>query len=333
MRSQDGTVPLRSFGQQAILRWLSFENRISRWHDIASARASSHTVPQPDKKVTAFVLAGGGSLGAVQVGMLAAFARQGIVPDFVVGASVGAINAAYYAAEPDQRGVARLKRIWRQLRRTDVFPFSPVASLLGLFGKTDHLIAPTALRLLIESELPYQRLEDAPLPCHVVATDALEGTEVILSSGEAAPALLASAAIPAVFPPVNIDGRFLLDGGVANNTPVSTAVTLGATRVIVLPTGISCRLEAPPRGALGLALHALNLLIMRHLVKDIERFAGVIEVIVVPPLCPLTTTSYDFSQSANLIRRAEATTRLWLRTDGLHRLGTAAELLPHHHDE
>ena len=99
--------------------------------------------------------------------------------------------------------------------------------MLGFFGKTDHLVAPAPLRSLIESELPYQRLEDARLPCYVVATDALEGNEVVLSTGPAATALLASAAVPAVFPPVLIDGRFLLDGGVANNTPVSIAVELG----------------------------------------------------------------------------------------------------------
>ena len=280
---------------------------------------------------TAFVLAGGGSLGAVQVGMLAALARRRIVPDFVVGASVGAINAAYYAAEPDSRGVERLKRIWLQLRRTDVFPFSPIASVLGFLGKTDHLIAPAPLRKLIESELPYQRLENARLPCHVVATDALEGTEVVLSSGPAATALLASAAIPAVFPPVTFDGRFLLDGGVANNTPISTAIKMGATRVIVLPTGISCALQAPPRGAMALAMHALNLLIMRQLVGDIERFAGVCEVVTVAPLCPLATTTYDFSQSADLIHRAESASRLWLQTNGLHHIGTPPALLSHDH--
>ena len=283
------------------------------------------------KSLTAFVLAGGGSLGAVQVGMLAALTRRGIVPDFVVGASVGAINAAYYAAEPDERGVERLKRIWCGLRRTDVFPFSPMAGMLGFFGKTDHLVSSAPLRSLIESELPYQRLEDAQLPCYVVATDALDGAEVVLSSGPATTALLASAAIPAVFPPVRLDGRFLLDGGVSNNTPVSIAVKLGATRVIVLPTGISCALQAPPRGAMPLALHALNLLIMRQLVNDIERCAGAADVVTVPPLCPLSTTSYDFSQSAALIHRAEATTRLWLRTDGLHHLGAPPALLSHHH--
>ena len=289
-------------------------------------------MPESTKSVTAFVLAGGGSLGAVQVGMLAAFARRGIVPDFVVGASVGAINAAYYAAEPDDRGVDRLKRIWLQLRRADVFPLSPIASVLGFFGRTNHLVAPAPLRALIENELPYQRLEDARLPCHVVATDALEGTDVVLSSGPAGAALLASSAIPAVFPPVKIDGRFLLDGGVANHTPISTAVERGATRVVVLPTGTSCRLQAPPRGVIALALHALNLLTMRQLVKDIERFTGLVDVAVVPPLCPLTTSIYDFSQSADLIRRAEAATRLWLRTDGLHHFGATPALLPHHHN-
>jgi NTE family protein len=290
-------------------------------------------MPEPRKNKTAFVLAGGGSQGAVQVGMLAALARQGVVPDFVVGVSVGAINAAYYAAEPDDRGVERLKRIWLQLRRTDVFPFSPIASLLGFFGKTDHLVSPAPLRSLIESELPYQRLEDARIPCYVVATDALEGTEVVLSSGPAATALLASAAIPAIFPPVTLGERYLLDGGVSNNTPLSTALRTGAARVIVLPTGISCALQEPPRGAMALALHALNLLIMRQLVNDIERFAGVADVVIVPPLCPLSTTTYDFSQSADLIHRAEAATRLWLRTDGLHRLGTPPALLPHHHHD
>jgi NTE family protein len=297
-----------------------------------TAEDQASAVTQHPKNMTAFVLAGGGSLGAVQVGMLAALVRRGIVPDLVVGASVGAINAAYYAAEPDDRGVERLKRIWLKLRRTDVFPFSPMASVLGFFGKADHLVAAAPLRSLIESELPYQRLEEARLPCYVVATDALEGTDVVLSSGPAATALLASAAIPAVFPPVMIEGRFLLDGGVANNTPISIAVKLGATRVIVLPTGTSCALQALPRGTIGLALHALNLLIMRQLVNDIERFSGVAEVVMVPPLCPLATTTYDFSKSADLIRRAEAATRLWLRTDGLDRLGASPALLPHHHD-
>jgi len=126
--------------------------------------------------------------------------------------------------------------------------------------------------------------------------------------------------------------RHLIDGGVANNTPISTAVDLGATRVIVLPTGMSCGLTGPPRGAVALALHALNLLIMRQLLKDIERFAGHAELVVLPPLCPLTTNTYDFSHTGELIHRAEAATRLWLRKNGLLSGGAPAELQFHHHE-
>jgi len=280
---------------------------------------------------TAFVLAGGGSLGAVQVGMLKALTRNNIVPDLVIGASVGAINAAYFAAAPSSEGVTQLERTWLRLRSADVFPLSPVKSLLAILGKRDHLISSARLRALIESELPCERIERTKLPCYVVATDVLAGTEVCLSSGPVVPALLASAAIPAVFPGVSIEGRHLIDGGVANNTPISSAVKLGASRIIVLATGISCALERPPQGVVALALHAVNLLVMRQLVSDIEHFSNRAEIIVLPPLCPVSVSSYDFSQTADLVRRAEAKTRLWLQKRGLQSAGAPEELLPHEH--
>ena len=284
----------------------------------------------PQARKTAFVLAGGGSLGAVQVGMLKALCDGGIAPDLVVGASVGAINAAYFAASPDAAGIARLERIWLGLRGADVFPFSMLGTALCLFGRREHLAFPHRLRTLIETELPYQRLEDAPLPCHVVATDVLDGTEVTLSRGDAAQALLASAAIPAVFPFVTIAGRALMDGGIASNTPISAAFALGATRVIVLPTGLPCALQVPPRGAIAMALHALNLLSMRQLLADVDRFAGRCELVVVPPLCPLVTNTYDFSRTPELIERAESATRHWLQ-QGMQVHDARWALLPHRH--
>lgn len=287
----------------------------------------------PDKTRTAFVMAGGGSLGAVQVGMLKALVRKGVLPDFVVGASVGAINSAYFACAPNPDGIARLERIWQRLRTADVFPFSPLNGLLALLGRRDHVVSSARLQALIESELPCSRLEESQLPCYVVATDVLAGTEVCLNDGPLTPALLASAAIPAVFPRVVIGGRHLIDGGVANNTPISSAVKLGASRIIVLPTGTSCALTVPPRGAVALAMHAVNLLVMRQLASDIDHFSSRAEIVVLPPLCPVKVTSYDFSQTADLIRRAEASTRLWLKQNGLHSHGTPEELLPHeHHD-
>lgn len=279
---------------------------------------------------TAFVLAGGGSLGAVQVGMLKALSRQRITPDFIVGASVGAINGAYYAASPDEAGVARLERLWLRLRSPDIFPFSLLGAALCLLGKRDHLAPAHRLLALIESELPYRRLEQAQVPCHVVATDVLDGTEVVLSSGEVAPALLASAAIPAVFPLVTIAGRPLMDGGIASNTPIAAAHALGATRVFVLPTGMPCALRSPPRGAVAIALHALNLLSMRQLLADIDRFAQRCELRVMPPLCPMATHIYDFSRTGELIDRADAATREWLEA-GPRNEDPRWALLPHRH--
>lgn len=231
---------------------------------------------------------------------------------------------------PDETGIARLERIWLGLRRPDIFPFSAFGTVLCLLGRHDHLALPRRLHALIESQLPYRRLEDATLPCHVVATDVLDGTEVILSSGEATPALLASTAIPAVFPTVAIAGRPLMDGGIASNTPISAAVSLGATRVVILPTGTPCVLQAPPRGALATALHAINLLAMRQLLADVDRFADRCELIVVSPLCPLAVNTYDFSQTGELIRRAEAATGHWLE-DGMQGKDPRWALAPHRH--
>ncbi|MBO3274074.1 patatin-like phospholipase family protein [Pseudomonas schmalbachii] len=285
---------------------------------------------QDEARKTAFVLAGGGSLGAVQVGMLKTLTRAHITPDLIVGASVGAINGAYYAAAPDASGIALLERIWLGLRRPDIFPLSVFGTALGLLGRRDHLALPGHLRTLIESQLPYRRLEDASVPCHIVATDILDGTEVILSTGDATAALLASTAIPAVFPAVTIADRPLMDGGITSNTPISAAVALGATRVLILPTGTPCVLKAPPRGALAVAMHALNLLAMRQLLADVDRFAERCELLVVPPLCPLAVNSYDFSHTAELIRRAEAVTERWLKGDMQDR-DPRWTLAPHRH--
>lgn len=280
---------------------------------------------------TAFVFAGGGSLGAVEVGMLRALVERAVQADFVVGASVGAINAAYYAGRPDADGVTQLARIWTRLRSRDVFPISALHGALGFLGLRSGLVDPAPLRALLERELPFDRLEQARLPCHVVATDVLDGSEVVLSTGPAVPALLASCAIPGVFPPREIDARCLIDGGVSSNTPIATAVALGAKRIVVLPTGFACALSEPPRGAVALALHALTLLIARQLANDVLRWREQVEIALVPPLCPLDSSPYDFAASATLIERAAESTRAWLQADGLERHELPHELGPHEH--
>ena len=200
---------------------------------------------------TAFVLAGGGSLGAVEVGMLQALVERGVAPDLVIGSSVGAINGAYFAAHPDRAGVEGLASIWRNLRRSDIFPLGLVHGLLGFLGRRPNLIDPGKLRALLERHLP-GHFEETKVPLHVVSTDVLSGEEVLLASGPLVEAVLASAAIPAVFPPAKLGGRELVDGALASNTPLAAALKLGAERLIVLPTGHSCALPSPPVSALFL---------------------------------------------------------------------------------
>ncbi len=280
---------------------------------------------------TAFVFAGGGSLGAVEVGMLRALVHAGVAPDFVVGSSVGAINAVYFATRLTPDGVDRLERIWRTVRRQEVFPVSTLGAVVGMITRRGYLITQAPLRKLLQHHLPQVRLEDLPLPCNVVATDLLAGTEVRLTAGPAVEALLASTAIPGVFQPVCNAGRHLVDGGVTSNTPIVTAVELGANRVIVLPTGIACALTTPPRGMIAVALQALTFLIARQLVSDVERLRDRTEIVVVPPLCPLDVSSYDFSRGGELIDRAAESTAQWLEGGGLRSPTFPGPLLPHHH--
>ena len=264
---------------------------------------------------TAFVLAGGGSFGAVQVGMLRELLARGVVPDLVVGASVGAINGAYLAGDPTPAGVARLEAIWRRLRRDDVFPIT-WRSLLGLAGRRNFTVDAGGLRALLEEHLPFREVEGAALPLHVVATGVLDGSTVRLSSGPVVEAVLASCAIPGAFAPVRIGGRELMDGAVAANTPVRTALELGATRLVVLPTGYACALETPPSRPLAIVLHAVTLLTAHQLVADLERCVAHAEIVTVPPLCPLAVSPYDFSRAGELIERAAAQTRGWLAKGG-----------------
>ena len=280
---------------------------------------------------TAFVLSGGGSLGSVQVGMLAALDERGLRPDLLVGTSVGALNAAFLSTHGfDTDSLDRLASLWRGIRRPDVFPLDPMRQALAVAGRRPSLCSSGPLRRLIEANLPLQNLQDAGIPLHIVATDVMSGEEVLLSSGDAASAVMASAAIPAVFPVVEREGRVLMDGGVANNTAVSQAVELGADRIIVLPAGVACALAAPPSTPLAAAMHALTLLIEQRLIVEVAHYAERADIIVLPPLCPLSVSAIDFSASNLLMTKAHANTASWL-DEGNHDLPHPERFLSLHH--
>ncbi len=262
--------------------------------------------------------------------MLAALRERGIMPDVLVGTSVGALNGAWLAGHPDAP-IEDLVDVWKGLHRSDVFPSDPRRNLLALTGRRRSLFDAGPLRSLIARHVTFARLEDAPIPLHVVAVEVLTGREVLLSSGPAVDAVLASAALPAAFDPVVIDGVAYMDGGVGNNTPISHAATLPVDKIWVLCAGHACALTEPPNNALAMALHALSLLLHKQLVVDVERYEPRVELHVLPPLCPLTVTPIDFSHSAELIDRAYNASNRWLDEDHPP-IGQAEFLGPHSHD-
>lgn len=319
---------------------LSRESRTLSSHQIRS-RSRRSAGPRAETAIavtTAFVLSGGASLGAVQVGMLQALAERDIAADLLVGASVGAFNAAFVAGEPDPQGLERLEKIWCGLHRSDVFPMSVTAIARAALHpllhplRQDHLVSDAPLRALITATLPYDLLQDAAIPLAVVATEVTTGFEVVLTRGPAVDALMASAAIPGIFSPVRIDGRFLMDGGVIDHTPISHAVDAGADVIYVLPTGYACDLVEPPGDALGMALQALDLLIERRLIRDVREYQDLVELHVLPPLCPLSVAPTDFSHAAELIERAHLASLQSLDASPTGRDASAVLGLHRHHD-
>lgn len=284
----------------------------------------------PTAKKTAFVFAGGGSFGAIQVGMMQALAAHGVSADFVVGSSVGAMNGAYYAGAPTLDGVKNLAQIWRGLTRHDVFPVS-VRSFASFLWRGDFLISHDGVRRLIDDHLPYKNLQDAILPVHIVTTDIVTGETVVLSEGSAAEAIVASTAIPGAFAPVKHNGRFLADGAISSNTPIRVAIDKGAERLIIMPTGFACAGERPPVGAVATALHALTLLISRQMTVELQYLEPTVEYCVVPPLCPLVGSPYDFTRTDDHIERAIKNTEAWIAAGGLEKGGIPGEMQPHHH--
>ncbi|MGH3794121.1 MAG: patatin-like phospholipase family protein [Pseudonocardiaceae bacterium] len=254
----------------------------------------------------AFVLQGGGGLAATQVGQLRALREFGITPDLMVGTSSGALNAVAFAQDPTDVGLERLERLWTGLRRGDVFPLDALGVLgglvdvvTGLIGWRDGLVSPTRLRALIERNLMVSRLEDTAIPVHVVATDMGSGQPIVLSAGPALDALLASTALPGVFPPVVIEGRPLVDGGVAADTPIRQAEDLGATVTYVLPTVSSAPPWQLPRGAVPVLLRAISQVLGHASATDLSAARNEVHVLPAPSRIP--SSPFDFRSAAELI--------------------------------
>lgn len=265
---------------------------------------------------TAFVLGGGGNLGAVQVGMLQALFEAAIVPDVVIGCSVGALNAAGLAADPSAAGVRRMRETWLGLTGDELFPAGRISGLWMLGRKGQAIQANTGLRHLIERTLPYKRLEDAAIPVHVNATSLHTGRGHWFTSGPAADAILASAALPAVFPPVVVEGETYIDGGVVDNVPISRALALGARRVFVLHVGNFGRPRSVPKRPIDVLLQSFSIARNHRFLAETDDPPPDVELVVLPGVDPGRIRRNDFSRSRDLMERAYAAAREFLAGRG-----------------
>ncbi len=180
-----------------------------------------------------FVFGGGGSLGAAQVGMLRALAEVDVRPDLVVGTSVGALNGAMLADDPEH-GVERLSELWPTIRKEQVFPGKAWRRLIGLRSRRTYLVESDALGDLVRSQLRASTFKQLALPFGAVTVDIATAEAVVITTGLVAPAIVASAAIPGVYAPVWRNGRNLYDGGLVANVPMRQALALGARSLVVL---------------------------------------------------------------------------------------------------
>ena len=239
-------------------------------------------VARPDRDWdVAFVLGGGGVLGAHEVGMLQALGEAGIRPDLIVGTSVGALNGVLVAADP-ARAVERLGALWREEGVGDAFAGSLFGRVATLARSGTHLHSGEPLRRILEELLPVRRIEDLVVPFQCVAASVERAAAHWFSEGPIVPAVLASAAVPGLLPPVSIGGEHFFDGGLVHSIPVGRAVALGAREVYVLHVG---RIETPltvPKRPWEVALVAFEIARRYRFAEEMASLPGGVTVHVLP---------------------------------------------------
>lgn len=259
-----------------------------------------------------FVMGGGGSLGSMQVGMLRALAEAGIAPDLVTGTSVGSLNAAVLAM-PGGDSASRLEKIWSSMTKHEAFPGGVLSQVRTLRHSKTHLFPNTGLASIIDEHIGHGlRFEDLALPLGVVVTDVDTATPVLLREGELRPALLASAAIPGIYPPVEHDGRLLYDGGLVANVPMRQALEMGAKSLVVLDCAFPGKMPGAPHTFAEVLMFTAMISMRNQAVLEAPIAAAEVPVVYLPGPAPVRLSPLDFSRTEELTNQAYETARTYL---------------------
>jgi NTE family protein len=256
----------------------------------------------------AFVLSGGGNLGATQVGMLRALTERGIRADLVLGASVGALNGAAYAADPTPQGVRRLEDLWVGLEDEDVMPGSWMPRSLQLARKGESIHSNEGLKKVIDSVLTAETFGELQVPFQCVTTAVEPAEETWFHRGPLKAPILASAALPAVYPLVEIDGIRYMDGAVVNDVPVARAVELGARTIYVLHVGTLDRPWLDPKRPFDVIVQAYWIARRHRYKEDLAALPRRVKAIILPVGSPPPLKYNDFTRSEELIAQSYGAT-------------------------
>ena len=230
----------------------------------------------------AFVLGGGGVLGAHEVGMLRALAESAIEPDVILGTSIGAVNGAMFAADPTVGGVERLGRLWAESNIAGVSAGTLLRRVSTLARTGTHLQSLDEVRLRLAEALPVERVEELQVPFQCVAASIERAAEHWFADGVLADVVLASCAVPGILPPVPIGDEHFIDGGIVNSIPVARAVALGAKTVYVLQVGRLERPLQPPRRPWEVGMVAFEVARRHRFASDLVSLPDGVQLHVLP---------------------------------------------------
>jgi NTE family protein len=230
----------------------------------------------------AFVLGGGGVLGAHEVGMLCALAERSIIPDVILGTSIGAVNGALFAGDPSREGVTRMTELWVESNLAEVSTGGLLRRAGTLARTGTHVQSLREVRARLVTALPAERVEDLRLRFQCVAASIERAAEHWFTSGDLADVVLASCAVPGILPPVRIGDEHFIDGGIVNSIPVARAVALGARTIYVLQVGRAERPLQPPRWPWEVGLVAFEVARRHRFAHDLESMPDGVRLHVLP---------------------------------------------------
>jgi len=263
---------------------------------------------------TAWVLGGGAARGAAQLGVLRALLETGLAsPTAIFGTSVGALNGAVIAARPSLEGVDLLRELWLSKPAREVFHVHSLGAIFARFAGQLGILSAGPLRSLIdqfETATGCTAFEELSVPLHVVATDLIAGRPIVFRSGPLAPTLMASAAIPGVFPPVAVDDHVCSDGAIVDNASISIAAQEGYGRILAIGLMAGGELEEAPTSWTDLIARTLQLSLHQRLLSDFQRLRGQARLVVICPITsPRTAWDMQYSHVESLIERSHAAAR------------------------